>query len=84
MRALSKFDRDTHLPFNSGTIDNTLPKAHNHLMELETIHAIPGRPETHSLSLTRRMRDMTQEERRKVMASAAESLKEYYQTDPEI
>ena len=35
-------------------------------------------------SLTRRMQDLSKKERHKVMASAAETLAEYYRTDPEI
>ena len=35
-------------------------------------------------SLTQRMRDLSKKERHKVMASAAETLAEYYRTDPEI
>ena len=39
---------------------------------------------SHPLSLTRRMQDLSKEERRTVMASAAETLAEYYCTDPEV
>jgi metal-responsive CopG/Arc/MetJ family transcriptional regulator len=39
---------------------------------------------TQTLSLTRRMRDLSKEERAKIMAAAAVSLSEYYHTDPEI
>ncbi len=35
-------------------------------------------------SLTQRMRDMSQSDRKAVMAAAASSLAEYYRTDPEI
>ncbi len=35
-------------------------------------------------SLTRRMRDMTPEQRRKIMRTAAETLADYYRTDPEV
>ena len=40
--------------------------------------------EAQSLSLTRRMQDFSKEERRKVMAAAAETLADYYRTDPEM
>lgn len=36
------------------------------------------------MSLTRRMRDLSKEERAKIMAGAAEALSEYYRTDPEV
>ncbi len=37
-----------------------------------------------SLSLTRRMQDMSKDERQKMMTAAADTLAEYYRTDPEI
>ena len=37
-----------------------------------------------SLSLTQRMQDMSKAERHKIMAAAADTLAEYYRTDPEI
>lgn len=37
-----------------------------------------------SVSLTRRMQGFSKEERRKVMTAAAETLADYYRTDPEI
>lgn len=37
-----------------------------------------------TVSLTRRMRDLPKEERAKIMAAAAESLADYYRTDPEV
>jgi len=36
------------------------------------------------LSLTRQMRDMTPEQRREIMRTAAEMLADYYRTDPEV
>ena len=36
------------------------------------------------MSLTRRMRDLSKEERAKIMAAAADMLSEHYCTDPEI
>lgn len=41
-------------------------------------------PKNRLPSLTRRMRDMSREERRVVMAAAAGAMAEYYRTDPEI
>lgn len=40
--------------------------------------------EEQSLSMTRRMRDLSPEQRRQVMAQAADALSDYYRTDPEI
>ncbi len=37
-----------------------------------------------TLSLTQRMRTLSKEERQQIMASAAETLGDYYRTDPEI
>ena len=37
-----------------------------------------------TVSLTRRMRDMSKEERAGIMAAAAEALSDYYRTDPEV
>ncbi len=37
-----------------------------------------------TVSLTRRMRDLPKEERAKIMAAAAESLADYYRTNPEV
>ena len=37
-----------------------------------------------TVSLTRRMRNMSKEERAKIMTAAAEALTEYYRTDPEV
>ena len=43
------------------------------------------RPElTQTLSLARRMQTFSREERQKVMAAAAETLGDYYRTDPEM
>ena len=39
---------------------------------------------TQKLSLTQRMGNMSQVERRAVMATAAETFSEYYRTDPEV
>lgn len=36
------------------------------------------------LSLTRQMQDMSKDERHKIMSAAADTLAEYYRTDPEI
>ncbi len=41
-------------------------------------------PKNQPPSLTRRMRDMSREERRAIMAAAAEASVEYYRTDSEI
>ena len=43
----------------------------------------PGEP-AGTVSLARRMQTFSREERRKVMSAAAETLVDYYQTDPEI
>ena len=40
--------------------------------------------QTQAQSLTRRMQDMSKDERQKVMAAAAQTLAEYYRTDPEM
>ncbi len=40
--------------------------------------------EPQAVTLTRRMRDLSKDERAKVMAAAALSLSEYYCTDPEM
>ena len=37
-----------------------------------------------TLSLTRRMRALSKEERQQIMSSAAEALGDYYRTDPEM
>lgn len=37
-----------------------------------------------TISLTRRMRALSKEERQQIMASAAETLGDYYRTDPEM
>ncbi len=36
------------------------------------------------MSLTRRVRDLSKEERVKIMMAAAEALSVYYRTDPEV
>ena len=48
------------------------------------MNTAPTAAEKQPLSLTRRTRDMSKEDRRKVMARAAEMLAEHYRTDPEI
>ena len=41
-------------------------------------------PDTQDVSLARRMLSFTREERQRVMAAAAETLSQYYRTDPEM
>jgi hypothetical protein len=48
------------------------------------MNTTPPVPENQAPSLTRRMRELSKAERRKVMAAAAETLAEHYRTDPEI
>jgi len=61
------------------TLDNIGETAHTATMN-SALYVLKDQP----LSLTRRMQDMSKEQRRKVMAGAAEKLAEYYRTDPEI
>jgi len=42
------------------------------------------RRQPQAVSLTRQMHELSKEERAKVMAAAAETLAEYYRTDPEM
>ena len=48
------------------------------------MNTAPFATKSQPLSLTRRMQNLSKEERRRVMATAAETLAEYYRTDPEI
>ena len=48
------------------------------------MNTAPSATKSQALSLTRRMLDLPIEERRQIMALAAETLAEYYRTDPEI
>ena len=59
--------------------DNTKETAHTAIM-----NATASAPRSQPLSPIRRMQDLPIRERRKVMATAAEALADYYRTDPEI
>ena len=47
-------------------------------------YLVQQQAQAETVSLARRMQTFSREERRKVMSAAAETLSEYYRTDPEI